>query len=153
MNITQHNFYGLYPAEARSQLDEVWKSPGLFFDLEPVMGALEGVELMSESCDVLICSKPFTDNPSCEQEKKLWLRKYLGREWAKRLCLIADKTRLRGDFLIDDHATPELVGDRPGEFKPEWEHVVYTRPWNFNVTGKRRLTWSDWRQVLPELTG
>jgi 5'-nucleotidase len=144
--ITDHNFHELYPKELVPKLEKVWKSQGLFLRLAPISGALEAIEGISRNNDVLICSRPFLDSPFCESEKKEWIRAYLGREWAKRLVLVRDKTRIRGELLIDDHP-----GQEKGAYTPDWEHVLYTQPWNIQDTQRRRLTWENWKQVLPEL--
>jgi 5'-nucleotidase len=127
------------------KLDEVWKSPGFFLELKPIPGALEAVAEIAELNDAAICSRCFLDSPTCESEKKAGVRKYMGREWVKRLILVRDKTRIKGEILIDDCYPQE------GIYKPEWEQVLYTHPWNEKLTGIRRITWQNWKRVLPEL--
>jgi 5'-nucleotidase len=144
--IRDHNFYNLYPKEVHPKLDAVWKLPGFFRDLEPIPGALEAVLEIARTNHITICSRPFLDSETCESDKKASIRKYLGRDLTKRLGLIRDKTEVRGDILIDDY-----VNQKTGFYTPTWEHVLYTQPWNLQDTQKRRLTWQNWKQVLPEL--
>lgn len=92
--------------------------------------------------DTRICSSPHMGNPTCEADKREWLSRHLGVDFAERAAIVRDKTAVGGDILIDDK--PEVTGAA----RPSWEHVLYDRPYNRDVRGKRRLTWADWREVL-----
>ena len=67
-------------------------------------------------------------------EKYEWVENYLGDAWVKRIILTRDKTLIKGDYLIDDK--PVITGV---ERSPEWEQIVYDRPYNRDVN-KKRLT-------------
>jgi 5'-nucleotidase len=76
-------------------------------------------------------------------EKYQWTEQHLGNEWAKKVILTRDKTLVKGDFLIDDR--PEIIG----VVTPVWEHVVFDKPYNRDVTNKKRLkSLKDWKSVL-----
>jgi 5'-nucleotidase len=75
-------------------------------------------------------------------EKYEWVDQHLGLAWVDRIVLTRDKTLVNGDILIDDR--PQIEGAA----KPTWEHVLYDQPYNRSETGKRRLTWANWRTVL-----
>jgi len=133
-----------YAAEHRHLLESVWKSPGLFALCTPISGAVDALNEMATKANVLLCSKPRWDNPTCLADKHRLVERYLGAKWVERLILTSDKTIEYGDLLIDDH--PEIKG----RIKiPFWEHVIYDRSYNRNFgNGHRRLTWANWKKVL-----
>ena len=128
-----------YPPEAM----DVPRREGFYRDLPPVGGAIDAIAAMKVSgVDVVICTAPMSNHPTCAQEKFAWVAQYLGREWVDRIVIAKDKTFVRGDVLIDDR--PDVVG----AFVPTWEHVLFDAPYNARVTGKRRMTWETWRETL-----
>lgn len=119
---------------------------GFYRDMRAIPGAIDAVMEMAQYHDVWFCSSPEVFNPSCESDKKTWLRLYLGDEWAKRLILTKDKTLVRGDILIDDR--PDVLGVA----EPEWTHVLFSQPYNDHVIDKPRMDgWSAWQSVLKEV--
>jgi len=140
--LVDYHLETLYPEEIRPYFEQAWKSPGLFSMCEPIPGALEAIAHLSKIGRVFFCSTPRWDNPTCIADKRELIRKYFGEEYVKRLSLVDDKTGVQGDMLIDDK--PKIRG----EWKPLWEHILYTRPWNKSVEGKRRLNWQNYREVL-----
>ena len=142
------DFYvsNLYLPEHRSKVDQVWTCPSLFKDLSLFPGALEAVLEMSKTNDVSLCTSPFADNPTCNQDKYDSVYKVFGRAWAdKRLVQTGDKTRICADILIDDKPKIE------GVMNPSWEHVLYDAPYNQEIKNKRRLNWQNYKKVLYEL--
>jgi 5'-nucleotidase len=71
-----------------------------------------------------------------------WIRHHLGQEFAERTILTRDKTLVRGTILIDDKPSVS------GVMQPEWEHVLFDQPYNRKVTNRRRLNWSNYREIL-----
>jgi 5'-nucleotidase len=136
----------LYPEEHREKIAKVWESEGLFYGLKPLPGAIEAIEEIRRRVkDVVICTSPRIESKYCVQEKYEWVRENLNQDWLKRLIIAKDKTRIQGDILIDDK--PKIRGERI----PSWEQVLYTHPWNSEVTHLRRLTWENWEEILIEL--
>ena len=136
----------LYLPEHKDNVSQVWASPGLFYGLKPLPGALEAIEEIKRTVrDVAICTSSPSKNRYAAQEKYEWVRDNLDSDWLKRLIITQDKTRIFGDILIDDK--PKISGAQ----NPSWEHVLYTHPWNVGVSHLRRLTWDNWRGVLTEL--
>jgi len=77
---------------------------GFFKNLEPIPGAIEGVErLISKDYDVNFLTRPSIHNTHCYTEKAEWIKKYFGHDMLKNLYFSCDKSRLIGDYLIDDH--------------------------------------------------
>jgi 5'-nucleotidase len=133
-----------YPADARADVEAIYTAPGFIRDLPPIPGAIEALqEMKAEGHIVRICTSPLSQYQNCVEEKHAWVENHLGKEWVAAVILANDKTEIRGDTLIDDR--PEVRG----ELEPEWEYVLFDRPWNRNVnTSKRLISWSDWRKVI-----
>ncbi len=135
--------YKDYREEQRGRVESIYHSPGFFIDLMPIPGALEGFkELVSLGHTVRICTSPLTNYEHCVLEKFQWVEKHLGKEFTKNIMLTKDKTLVRGNVLVDDK--PEVTGLA----RPEWKHILYDAPYNRGVTGKKRLTWANYKQVL-----
>lgn len=124
------------------------KHPNFYRDLEPIEGAATALHQMVDAGHtVTICTSPWLPNETCVQDKLWWLEAHIGKGWAGRAVITSDKTRVRGDFLIDDKP------DIHGAYIPEWEHIVFDQPYNQDVTGKQRLhRWVDWSEVLFGVT-
>ena len=133
------------PAELRDKARAIKRAPGFLLSLEPLPGAPEAARRMLElGHEVFICTAPIPDCATCSMEKFQWAERHLGPEWLRRIHICSDKTMVRGDFLVDDK--PEITG----VLAPVWEHVIFDRPYNRSVTGRRRIVdWrSDWRGTL-----
>ncbi len=132
-----------YPARLRAQVSGIYAEPGFFREIPPMAGGIAAVRQMeSLGHTVRICTAPIDAYEHCVAEKFAWVERHFGREFIKRIILTTDKTFVRGDLLIDDR--PQINGALP----PLWEHVVFDRPYNRHVNGKRRLDWGNWREVL-----
>lgn len=133
---------GLKDHEIQAVLN-LWYTPGFFRDMDPIEGALQGIEdMLRHGHKVFICSTPMQGHPTCTIEKEAWVKEHLGKDFVKRLILTHDKTMVHGEILIDDK--PEIFGSRA----PHWEHVLYDTSYNRLLQGKRRMTWENWREVL-----
>lgn len=109
----------------------------------PIEGGLEALcALASQGQMVFICTSPLSQYDPCVLEKYQWVDRHLGKDWVRRVILTPDKTMVKSDFLIDDK--PEITSVAT----PSWEHILYTQPYNQQITSKRRLTWQNWRAVL-----
>lgn len=142
-----------YPQSLRTEIKEVYSAPGFFANLPEVPGGIEAVkQIQALGHYVLICTSPLSSNPTCEQDKKEWVKNHLGNDWVPRVRVVNDKTLVFGDYLIDDKPNPSKGGDQ----RPSWEHIVYAWPYNGRdktvlTWGKRRITWANWQSKLPEL--
>ncbi|MDR0541491.1 MAG: hypothetical protein LBH19_04685 [Dysgonamonadaceae bacterium] len=117
--------------EYEGRLDEV---PGIFSLMEPMSGAVEAVNLLSQYFDVYILSTAPWKNPSAWTDKANWVHKYFGIEkdavFYKRLIISHRKDLNRGDYLIDDR-TKNGAGEFQGELIrfgseqfPDWEAIL-----------------------------
>jgi len=132
-----------YPEELKPLAAEIVLESGFFRDMVPVPGAKEALEEMrAMGFEVFICSSPLSTYQNCVLEKYEWVEEHLGAAWVRQLILTKDKTVIKGDFLIDDK--PLITG---AQDPPDWEHIVYDRPYN-RGTNKRRITWNNWKDVL-----
>ena len=108
-------------------LDDI---PGIFALMEPVTGAIEAVHRLSERYDCYILSTAPWENPSAWSDKLMWVKKYLGELFYKRLIISHHKNLCHGDYLIDDrenNGTNEFNGvwiQFGSEEFPDWESVV-----------------------------
>lgn len=80
-------------------LDEV---PGIFAFMDPVEGAVDAYNELSEIFDTYVLSTAPWENPSAWSDKLLWIKKHLGKSAYKRLILTHHKNLNQGDFIIDD---------------------------------------------------
>ncbi|MDF2435444.1 MAG: 5-nucleotidase, partial [Mucilaginibacter sp.] len=108
-------------------------------------------ENCSHFIEPFICSSPEVEYEAllCHTEKAAWIEHYAGAWWTKRLILTKDKTVVRGHFLIDDKPTIT------GAMAPTWGHLVFDQPYNRDVIGNGRFTWTDWpklKALLLQLT-
>lgn len=133
-----------YPKEYHSLVEEIYYAPGFYKNLPIYDGCKDALKRMTgEGHIVYLCTSPMIPQfHNCVLEKYEWVEKHLGTEWVRKLIMAADKTMVKGDILIDDR--PEIKG----AIKPEWEHVLYDQYYNRSETGKRRLTWQNYYEVL-----
>jgi len=133
-----------YPEELHQLMDDVYYGKNFINKLPPIPGGKEALEeMVSDGHSVFICTAPLSKYKHCVREKYEWAEKNLGYAWTKRIILTKDKTLVYGNYLIDDNPKIE------GIMAPEWEHVVFDKPYNRHVTGKKRLkNLKDWKLVL-----
>lgn len=132
-----------YPKNTAPYVKGVYLAPGFIKNLPPIAGGLDALlEMEEKGHQVMICTSPLYDYENCVLEKFEWMDRYLGKEWSSKIILTKDKTLVKGDILIDDK--PLITG----KCTPEWEHVLYTKPYNQHIADKRRLTWDNWKEVL-----
>lgn len=132
-----------YPAELRQKVESIYFSTGFHRNLPPIPGSKEAIQKMLQlGHEVFICTAPLSQYKNCVLEKYLWVEEHFSKDFIKRIILVKDKTLVRGDILIDDRP------DIKGVYSPRWEHVLYDAPQNKHVINKRRLTWSNWEDIL-----
>jgi 5'-nucleotidase len=144
--LTERNTFYLmdsYPEELKPLVAEILLESSFFQEMLPVPGAKEALEEMqARDFEIFICTSPLSTYNNCVMEKYEWVEKVLGPDWVRQVILTKDKTVIKADFLIDDK--PSITGVQD---PPEWEHILYDRPYN-RGTNKRRITWNNWRNVI-----
>ena len=98
--------------EYEGRLDEV---PGIFALMEPIPGAIDAVCRLKEHYEVYILSTAPWENPSAWSDKLLWIKKYLGDVFYKRVVITHCKHLCDGAYLIDDNYKNGV-----DKFKGEW---------------------------------
>lgn len=104
--------------------------PSIFSLMEPLKGAVEAFNILSDKYDVYILSTASWDNPSAWSDKLEWIKKYLGDKAYKRLILTHHKNLNKGDYLIDDRlarGASEFEGELihfGSEKFPDWESII-----------------------------
>ena len=91
---------------------------GIFSLMEPMPGAVEAFEKLSEKYETYILSTAPWDNPSAWTDKLLWVKKHLGESAYKRLILTHHKNLNSGDYLVDDRT-------KNGADKFKGEHIHF----------------------------
>lgn len=128
-----------YPEELTPSIKSVYHKKGFYLNLPEIPGAIAGVrKLKSLGHTVIICTAPLTLYRHCVLEKYRWIDVHLGMEFVKSMIVTKDKTLVVGNYLIDDK--PTVIGKM---VRPHWEHILYDAPYNRDIKGKRRFTWSD----------
>lgn len=107
--------------------------PGFFRSLEPTKGALGALEELRsrKDIDLYILTAPSTKNPLSYTEKRLWVEDKFGYEMTLKLIICSNKGLLKGDILIDDHASGrgqeffdgKLIHFGQNEY-PNWDAVL-----------------------------
>jgi 5'-nucleotidase len=104
--------------------------PQMFFEAEPMPGAIEAYNKLIEVFDVyLLTSAPWKSMGSTEAKQR-WVMKYLGASADKRMIVSHNKNLMIGDYLIDDR-TANGAGEFKGELiqfgtkkYPDWNAVL-----------------------------
>lgn len=122
--------------EEKQIIAAVMVEPGFYARLEPIAGAKTALKYaVKQGIDVRIVTSPWASNPTCASDKLNWVIKHYGSHWAKRVVITADKTLVRGDILIDDK--PAVTGS----MEPEWQHILFSQPYNAGVDRLRIREW------------
>lgn len=108
--------------------------PNFFFDLKPIDGAIECLNILDKiGYDIFIVSSPSVNSDTCHSDKSRWLKEHMGEYWARKLILTKDKTIVSGDYLIDDRE------NITGIMTPTWKHIIFTQPYNKTTQHELRL--------------
>lgn len=136
-----------YPEAYFEDIEAIYNAEGFFLHLEEIEGAIDKIRELETIAGVkiYICTTAPRQNPYAPTEKRRWIENHLGPNWLNRFILTHDKTLIRGDILIDDRP------DIKGEAIPQWKHILYTQPYNQNLSGLSRMTWDNWKEVLLPL--
>jgi 5'-nucleotidase len=143
---TTYKIEDQYPEKFLEKVSSIMKLPGFFYAMDPIPGSIEALqEMILMGYEVFICTSPIKENRDCVLEKYDWVHNNLGEGWLNRLIITKDKTILRGDYLIDDRP------DIDGVCQSVWEHILFDQPYNRANKSKRRLNWSNWKEVIDSI--
>lgn len=116
------------------------EAPGWFRALPVTAGAQAGVEeLLRAGIEIVVCTKPLEENPTCRDEKAAWLVEHFP-DLAVDVVITPDKSWVHGTVLLDDAIKLSWIPEAT------WAPVVFTAP--FNGPGSpwaryQRWTWGD----------
>lgn len=131
-------------AQRRMLRNHVENTP-FFRNLEPIEGAIDGINKLAESCEVWICSKPLEVNVTCMNDKHDWVKKHLPK-FTDRLILAGDKSLVKGDILLDDAPKPKWFP------RADWQPVVFSQPYNCHSKSELiDLVHFDWDDPIEYL--
>lgn len=124
-----------YMREMGVTASDIKKTPGAYFDMKPMHGALEAIrELIARGYEVWIATKPPTGMHHAYGDKAAWVLKHLP-ELATRIVITHDKGFLgdADDYLIDDRPhkanCEEFIGTLiPFKDGMTWEQVLAKLP-------------------------
>ena len=120
-----------YGKESVSKIGDLLdEDPELFFEAEPMAGAIEAYNKLIEVFDVyLLTSSPWKSMGATEAKQR-WVMKYLGDSADKRMIVSHNKNLMIGEYLIDDR-TANGAGEFKGELiqfgtekYPDWNSVL-----------------------------
>lgn len=134
-----------YPEHLRKDVASIIATENFFTGLPPIMAGVNAVkEIAGLGNKVIICTSDIYTNTTGLTDKRIWVQKYLGHDFAKTMIFTRDKTLVRGDYLIDDK--PEITG----LLFPSWKHILFDQPFNRHIIDKVRMNidWSNWKEVI-----
>ena len=105
----------------------------------PVLAAL-----LNAGVDVSVATKHLVQNIYQPAAKVYQFHRDFNGHLDNRLVIAQDKTRVIGDWLIDDK--PEVNG----LLRPTWEHILFTQEYNKDLDGVR-VVWSTVIEVITHL--
>ncbi len=117
-------------------------TPGFFREAPPMEGSVSGLKMLDNKYHVLVVSLA-TEYPGTIPEKIEWLnRNFPFLSW-KQMVFCGDKSMIRGDILVDDHAKnlDHFDGER----------ILYTQPHNINYTPRRGQRVNCWDELVSLL--
>jgi len=95
--------------KSNPEFKEIYKNnpdeiPGIFKNPKPIEGAIAAVKKLEESdkYDLFIATSATWTNPESATHKRLWVEKYFGDLFKKKMVITHRKDLLAGDYLIDD---------------------------------------------------
>lgn len=143
-NVRVQDIKGLNTSKFVSEpfiLKRIKDSVGFIRNLEPIDGAIEGIETLHKQGHEIVFVSNGTNCPTSGHEKRDWLKFYLGHLWKfPPLVLTYHKHYVRGDCLIDDQ--PKNLENLDASTTPLLWHCSY----NADVKGYTRIY--DWSSLL-----
>ena len=133
--------WDLISAEEKGALtDEVCGSiPNFFLNLEPIAGAIETINKLAPHYETYFLSAAMWNVPQSYTEKRLWIEKYFGESFRKRLILTHRKDLNLGHYLIDDrtsHGAGKFKGEHlhfGTERFPDWQAIDKYLGYNLEI--------------------
>lgn len=119
-----------------AKIRSVLFSDGFFADIPVKEGAIETVYEMSNYYEIFIATAAM-EFPNSFVDKYNWMKKYFPFIHYQNIVFCGDKSIIKADYLIDDHAKNLLPFSGKG--------ILFTAPHNLKVTGFERV--NSWTEV------
>lgn len=139
-NLTLNDLKGTKLRELRPHLrNEIiayLHDPSFFRDLEVMKDSRQVIKELSEQYEIFITTAAM-EFPASFNAKYEWLKEHFGFLSDMNFVFCGDKSIIRADYLIDDHARHFLRFGGQG--------ILFTSPHNINETGYVRV--NNWQEV------
>lgn len=109
-------------AKSNNEPDNI---PGIFEHLEPIEGAIEAVEKLNNSgqYELFILTTVPWHNPTAWMHKRLWIERYFGEVFYKKIIITHRKDLLNGDYLIDDRTANGACNFKGTHLHFGWDYI------------------------------
>jgi len=138
--------WDMFSVLTEDEYDEVCKIidvQGFVLDLEPCAGAKQGVSELWSRCDIVVVTRP-RHTPYWAYERVEWLVEHFGF-LPTDVVFAADKWRIDGDFLLDDH--PDNVRSWQAAH-PKGLGMFWTTEHNLRLDGHDDIRVPSWSEVI-----
>ena len=128
------NGWDIYDCFPDENLD-IMNDNHFYLNMHPKPGALEMLDIVARlhQYEIFIVSSPARKCHQSASDKLTWILNNLGSAWVERTILTFDKTRVIGDFLVDDK--PNITGSIES---PTWKQIVFGAVYN-----QSRVSWDN----------
>lgn len=122
--------------KSRNEPDNI---PGIFEHLEPVVGAVEAVEKLNDfgKFELFILTTAPWNNPTAWMHKRLWVERYFGELFYKKIIITHRKDLIIGDYLIDDRLANGASNFKGMHLHFGWDYI-----------NKKFNKYPDWPAIL-----
>jgi 5'-nucleotidase len=131
-----------YPYQRSIYKNHVDLIHNVFLNAPPIDGAIDAVNKLYESgkYEMFIATAAPWGNTESPSHKRIWIEKYFGNIFKKKMFITHRKDLLMGDYLIDDRTR-----NGAGEFRGE----LLMFGWNYEE--KRWNDYPNWEAILNKL--
>eukprot|EP00599_Poterioochromonas_sp_BG-1_P008745 CAMPEP_0173153570 /NCGR_PEP_ID=MMETSP1105-20130129/12939_1 /TAXON_ID=2985 /ORGANISM="Ochromonas sp., Strain BG-1" /LENGTH=635 /DNA_ID=CAMNT_0014069531 /DNA_START=1 /DNA_END=1908 /DNA_ORIENTATION=- len=141
------------PESYQKEAELLFHQSGFFLNLPWMEGAQQAIqEMKQEGLQVYLCTSPLVTSKYCAQEKLEWVRIHLGESWVDKVILCQDKSKVKGDILIDDKPYDFLAPNRKHN-KASWRQIIFDAPYNRQLRLPRLNRWSEWKKLVYGVLG
>lgn len=115
-------------------------------DLVPYTNAISSIVKLDKikGCNVILCTH--AENTNAINDKKEWIKKYLGENWISKLVCVdtSDKTIIDGNIMIDDNPNSTI-----GVKTPSWSAkiIYYNQPYNQHMQKNSIIPNFTWNNI------
>lgn len=116
-----------YPDLTKDDVYKFFGLPSVFENLPPIEGAIDVLNKWEPFADIWFATVIPSRHPKVYGEKLTWIKNHFPKLKDKLITFSShDKTKIYGDFLIDDH--PDHIKNAV-----HCEPIVFDMPWNRNI--------------------